>query len=248
MPVFAAGDLPRLERTRGGRSFQQRRDAAVIAVFQATGMRLPELAGMQGPQDQDRQDRPRRRPQPRPVPPRPRPARPGMPAAAVARHQQPGSDDRQRHLPGHRPPRPLVRHRRVPAPVPAPLQPHLARPRRGRGRPHGAQQLDLPADAPPPRRQRPQRQGTPQLRPRHGGRTLTRARQGRRRRGACHANASHQGEISAVLLAQWTRGARELSRADPGNLAYYGLRLRLRSRSAECSWLAAGRGVLQVTA
>src|SRR5206468_9362770 len=53
---------------------------------------------------------------------------------------------------------------------------------------------------------------------------------------------------AAVLLAQWTRGARELSRADPGNLAYYGLRLRLRSRSAECSWLAAGRGVLQVTA
>ena len=46
VPVFAAGDLPRLERTRGGRSFQQRRDAAVIAVFRTTGIRLPELAGL----------------------------------------------------------------------------------------------------------------------------------------------------------------------------------------------------------
>jgi integrase len=38
VPVFAAGDLPRLERACAGRSFQQRRDAAVIAVFQATSM------------------------------------------------------------------------------------------------------------------------------------------------------------------------------------------------------------------
>jgi hypothetical protein len=81
--------------------------------------------------------------------PGPSPARPGVPAAAVARHQRPRPDDRQRHLPGHRPPRARVRDRGVPAPVPASLQPYLARPRRGGGRPDGAERLDLPADAPP---------------------------------------------------------------------------------------------------
>ena len=44
VPVFTAGDLPRLERACAGRSFQQRRDTAVIAVFRATGIRLSELA------------------------------------------------------------------------------------------------------------------------------------------------------------------------------------------------------------
>jgi site-specific recombinase XerC len=46
VPVFAAGDLPRLERACAGRSFQQRRDAAVIAVFTATGIRLSKMAGL----------------------------------------------------------------------------------------------------------------------------------------------------------------------------------------------------------
>ena len=44
VPVFTGEDLSRLERARAGRSFQQRRDAAVIAVFRATGIRLSELA------------------------------------------------------------------------------------------------------------------------------------------------------------------------------------------------------------
>jgi site-specific recombinase XerC len=46
VPVFDADDLARLERACAGRSFQQRRDAAVIAVFRATGLRLSELAGI----------------------------------------------------------------------------------------------------------------------------------------------------------------------------------------------------------
>src|ERR1022692_349284 len=46
VPVFGGDDLTRLERACAGRSFQQRRDAAMIAVFRATGMRLPELAGI----------------------------------------------------------------------------------------------------------------------------------------------------------------------------------------------------------
>ena len=35
-----------MERACAGRGFQDRRDAAVIAVFKATGMRLSELAGI----------------------------------------------------------------------------------------------------------------------------------------------------------------------------------------------------------
>jgi integrase len=46
VPVFTAGDLPRLERTCAGRSFAERRDAALIAVFKTTGIRLSELAGI----------------------------------------------------------------------------------------------------------------------------------------------------------------------------------------------------------
>ena len=37
VPVFTGHDLARLERACTGRSFQQRRDATVIAVFAATG-------------------------------------------------------------------------------------------------------------------------------------------------------------------------------------------------------------------
>jgi site-specific recombinase XerC len=46
VPVFADGDLPRLEHACADRSFQQRRDAAMIAVSAATGIRLSELAGI----------------------------------------------------------------------------------------------------------------------------------------------------------------------------------------------------------
>src|SRR5579859_4177163 len=43
VPVFADGDLDRLQRACAGRSFAQRRDAAIIAVLRATGIRLSEL-------------------------------------------------------------------------------------------------------------------------------------------------------------------------------------------------------------
>jgi site-specific recombinase XerD len=46
IPIFSDDDLARLERACAGRSFQQRRDAAMIAVFRATGIRLSELAGI----------------------------------------------------------------------------------------------------------------------------------------------------------------------------------------------------------
>ena len=42
---LASGE-PRLERACAGRAFAERRDAALIAVFRATGIRLSELAGI----------------------------------------------------------------------------------------------------------------------------------------------------------------------------------------------------------
>ena len=46
VPVFTGEELTRLEQACAGRSFAQRRDTAIIAVFTATGIRLSELAGL----------------------------------------------------------------------------------------------------------------------------------------------------------------------------------------------------------
>jgi integrase/recombinase XerD len=46
IPVFTPEELTRLEQACAGRSFAQRRDTAIIAVFTATGIRLSELAGL----------------------------------------------------------------------------------------------------------------------------------------------------------------------------------------------------------
>ena len=197
VPVFTSGELSELQRACQGRSFAARRDAAIIAVLTATGIRLSELAGIRcHPGDPARSDldlqpgrsgsaaravqpgpsrspQPPRRPQPRPLPAGPRPTPPGLAAAAVARRQRPGAAHRGRHLPGRRPPRPAIRGERVPAPLPAPLQPHLAGPRRRRTGPDGTQRLDLLPDAHPLRRQRPRRPRPPQLRPHHERHTLT---------------------------------------------------------------------------
>jgi site-specific recombinase XerD len=57
VPVFTGAELKRLERACAGRGFQERRDAAVIAVFEATGIRLSELAGIRyDPGDPRRSD------------------------------------------------------------------------------------------------------------------------------------------------------------------------------------------------
>ena len=44
VPVFTSEELRRLDQACAGRSFAQRRDTAIIAVFTATGIRLSELA------------------------------------------------------------------------------------------------------------------------------------------------------------------------------------------------------------
>ena len=57
VPVFTPGELSRLEQVCAGRSFAQRRDTAIIAVFTATGIRLSELAGLRyDPGDPRRSD------------------------------------------------------------------------------------------------------------------------------------------------------------------------------------------------
>ena len=46
VPVFTSVELSELAKACQGRSFAARRDAAIIAVFTATGIRLSELAGI----------------------------------------------------------------------------------------------------------------------------------------------------------------------------------------------------------
>ena len=46
VPVFTSVKLSELQKACQGRSFAARRDAAIIAVFTATGIRLSELAGI----------------------------------------------------------------------------------------------------------------------------------------------------------------------------------------------------------
>jgi hypothetical protein len=46
VPVFTSGELSELAKACQNRSFAARRDAAIIAVFTATGIRLSELAGI----------------------------------------------------------------------------------------------------------------------------------------------------------------------------------------------------------
>ena len=57
VPVFTGDELRRLERVCTGRGFGERRDTAIIAVLEATGIRLAELAGIRyDPDDPRRSD------------------------------------------------------------------------------------------------------------------------------------------------------------------------------------------------
>jgi len=57
VPVFTSEELSALEKTCQGRSFAHRRDAAIIAVLTATGIRAGELAGIRyDPRDPRRSD------------------------------------------------------------------------------------------------------------------------------------------------------------------------------------------------
>jgi site-specific recombinase XerD len=57
VPVFTSEELSALRRACQGRGFADRRDAAILAVFEATGIRLSELAGVRyDPADPERSD------------------------------------------------------------------------------------------------------------------------------------------------------------------------------------------------
>jgi site-specific recombinase XerD len=57
VPVFTGTELALLEHACAGRGFGERRDAAVIAVLKASGVRLSELAGIRhDPRDPRRGD------------------------------------------------------------------------------------------------------------------------------------------------------------------------------------------------
>jgi len=57
VPFFASVELSRLEKACRGNTFAQRRDAAILSVFRATGIRLADLAGIRyAPDDPRRSD------------------------------------------------------------------------------------------------------------------------------------------------------------------------------------------------
>jgi site-specific recombinase XerD len=57
VPFFTSVELSKLEKSCRGNTFAQRRDAAILAVFRATGVRLAELAGIRyDPGDPGRSD------------------------------------------------------------------------------------------------------------------------------------------------------------------------------------------------
>ena len=57
VPVFTSEELSELQKACQGKTFAGRRDAAIIAVFRATGVRLAELAGIRyAPDDPARND------------------------------------------------------------------------------------------------------------------------------------------------------------------------------------------------
>jgi integrase/recombinase XerD len=57
VPFFTSVELAKLERACRGSTFAQRRDAAIVSVFRATGIRLAELAGIRyDPDDPRRSD------------------------------------------------------------------------------------------------------------------------------------------------------------------------------------------------
>jgi site-specific recombinase XerD len=57
VPFFSSVELSKLDKACQGSTFAQRRDAAILAVFRATGIRLTEMAGIRHhPDDPDHGD------------------------------------------------------------------------------------------------------------------------------------------------------------------------------------------------
>ena len=165
VPVFTSVELSELQGACQGRSFAARRDAAIIAVLTATGIRLSEMAGIRcHPGDPARSDLDLQGREIR-IRGKGRTARTVKIGHQAARSLDRYLRARTRHPQAWRSQLWLgvntgaadaggiyqvVARRgrqcgdRVPAPVPAPLQPHLAGPRRRRTGPDGTQRLAPP--------------------------------------------------------------------------------------------------------
>lgn len=147
VPVFTSVDLAKLERACRGWTFAQRCDYAIICVFRATGIRLSELAGIR--YDPERSD--------------------------VYLWQREitvrGKGHQSRIVRfGHEAARSLDRYIRVRARHGQAYRPQLWLGVNNRApmTANGIYQMVLRRG-----RQRAQRPGTPQLRPRHGGQAMT---------------------------------------------------------------------------
>ena len=190
VPVFTPGELTRLEHACAGRSFAQRRDTAIMAVLRATGIRLAELAGLRyNPGDPRHSDIDLRQ---REITVR---GKGGKPRIVKIGHQTVRSLDRylrarSRHGQARRPQLWLGVNNREPLTAagiyqmitrrgrqcgvdafPHRFRHHFSHTWLDRGGPEG-DLMELagwasPADAPPLRRQRPQRPRPPHLRPHH---------------------------------------------------------------------------------
>jgi hypothetical protein len=166
VPCFTSVELSKLEKACQGSTFAQRRDAAILAVFRATGIRLAELAGIRyHPDDPGRSDVDLQR---REIYIRASAERTGscgsimrLPAGSTGIS---GSGPGTRRWSGGAAVRRACRCTRTGSGTTS------ATPgaRRGGGRLDGAERLGLPSDAAEVRRQCARRAGTPPLRSRHG--------------------------------------------------------------------------------
>ncbi len=230
VPVFTTGELTKLEQACAGRSFAQRRDAAIIAVFRATGIRLSELADILYHADDPRRSDVDLWQREITVH-----GKGGKDRIVRIGHQAARSLDRyirarSRHAQAWRPQLWLGVNNREPLTAagiyqmiarrgrqcgvdlfPHRFRHHFSHTWLDRGgpegdRPDGTQRLDLPADADPLRRQRPQRPRPPHLRPHHGRHVTAPAATTSRRPGAdignCPATPTRTGHMRSRRAAR----------------------------------------------
>jgi site-specific recombinase XerD len=225
VPVFTSVELSELQKACQGRSFAARRDAAIIAVLTATGIRLSELAGICcHPDDPARSDLDLQAREIR-IRGKGRTARTVKISHQAARSLDRYLRARARHPQAWRPQLWLGVNSRGPLTA-AGIYQAVARSGRQAGvtvYPHrfrhhfshtwldrgGAERdlmelngWDIPPDAHPVRRQRPRRPRPPQLRPHHGRHHLT-----RRARRHPAARLDHTAETMPGEAGRASKGA-----------------------------------------
>ena len=234
IPRHKTARLSALRRACQGRGFADRRDAAILAVFEATGIRVAEMAGIRyDPGDPERCDLDLYGREIRVF------GKGGKPRVVTVSYEAARSLDRYlrarakhplagppelwlgangrgpltgyRDLPARRQERGAGGGGGAPAAVPASFQPYLAGPgRRGRG-PDAAERLVLPADAHLVRCQRCGRPRTRQLRPHHEQPAVTTPRPGPSAIPHAHAAGWRTGISVPVSSAPPGHGSEAIS-------------------------------------